>query len=205
MAVGRDRGEIQVGAGREMERRIVRILSRQRPAEAGRTAGRLAGMLPGTGIAQRIAVESLQRVVVAVLPEPAGERPAAADVPGHLGECRIVPVHALLIGEPDRVVVETRYGEVRAEPLRIVGVRIAAEAGHDVVLPDLMHLALGEQAHRGLDEIVLRTARPQLVAPLGVVAVLDHELLRHDRRAAHCWSRTVRIRSTCRTSKNSPE
>ena len=67
--------------------------------------------------------------------------------------------------------------------LKVSGALIVA--GYRVLLPDLVHLTLGEQAEDSLDRQILRRADAQLVAPLGVVAVSDHELL---------WIRNERAR-----------
>src|SRR6202034_28708 len=110
--------------------------------------------------------------------DAAGDGPLAGDVPDQLAECGLVPIDALLIGEPDRVAVDAGEAQALRQAPRTVGVGRVLVAGYGVLLPDLVHLTLGEQAENSLDRQVLRRAEPQLVAPLRVVAVSGNELLR---------------------------
>src|SRR5580700_483170 len=102
--------------------------------------------------------------------DAAGDGPLAGDVPDQLAECGLVPIDALLIGEPDRVAVDAGEAQALRQAPRTVGVGRVLVAGYGVLFPDLVHLTLGEQAENSLE--------PQLVAPLRVVAVSGNELLR---------------------------
>src|ERR1019366_8263793 len=114
-------------------------------------------------VVQGITVEPLYRVVIPVLPESARQRPGGGDVPRDLRKGGGIAVDALFVGEPNAVVSKAGYGVLLRQPLRVVRVRVSAGAGHHIVLPDFMHLTLGEDADGGLDGQLLRRADAQLV------------------------------------------
>ena len=179
MAVAAD-GGVQIRARRAHER----LVAGARRA-AGRSAGQHARGIPGQLlVGRRITVVALQGVVVLVEADAAGQRPLRAHVPGDLAEHGGVAIDTLLVGEPDGVVGDAGDRQRLRQALRVVGVGIAAGARDHVVLEDVMHLALREQAEGALDRFLLRRVDAQLVAPLVVVVALDDKLLGLGRGAA---------------------
>src|SRR6202030_733917 len=127
----------------------------------------------------RVTIESLQGVLVLVETDAAGERQSVSDVPGRLPEGGLITIDTLLVGQPYGIADHPRNAQAGCKAPRIGGEGVAAQARYRVLLPDLMHLALREQACDRLDGPLLRGADPELMAPLGVAAFGDHEFLRH--------------------------